>query len=343
MYKLEEKKVLVTGGAGFIGSHIVDKLLKQDNMVIAYDNLSSGYKSFIAHNLKDPAFTFINSDLEDFKTLNEVIKDIDFVFHLAANPDIRYGVQHTDWDLKQNTLTTYNVLEAMRINSKRKIAFASTSACFGSAMKIPTPESYGMAKPESLYGASKLACEGLISAFVHTFGLQACIYRFSNIIGDRGITHMVLVDFIRKLTNNPKELEILGNGKQSKPLLLVQECVDAMLFIVEKATEKLNVYNIASEDRISSITRIAEVIIEEMELKDTNITYTGGEKGWPGDVPVYQLSNKKLKSLGWIAKYNSEEALRIAVKTLVSDTEKKYGISFKAEPGKYLLSQSKKK
>ncbi|MBC8146551.1 MAG: SDR family NAD(P)-dependent oxidoreductase [Bacteroidetes bacterium] len=343
MYKLAEKNVLVTGGAGFIGSHIVDKLLERDNMVIAYDNLSSGYESFIAHNFNNSSFTFIKKDLADFNTLNKVMKDIDFVFHLAANPDIRYGVQHTDWDLKQNTLTTYNVLEAMRINGKRRIAFASTSACFGSAENIPTPENYGIAKPESLYGASKLAGEGLISAFVHTFGFQTWIYRFSNIIGDRGVTHMVLVDFIRKLTNNPKELEILGNGKQSKPLLLVQDCVDAMLFIVENSMEKLNIYNIAPEDRISSITKIAEVIIEEMELKNATITYTGGEKGWPGDVPVYQLSNKKLKSLGWEAKYTSEEALRIAVKILVSNTENQYGISFYAEPGKYLLSQSKKK
>lgn len=342
MYKLEKKKVLVTGGAGFIGSHIVDYLLQRGNSVTAYDNLSSGYECFISQNFTNSRFTFIENDLADYKTLNQVMKNIDFVFHLAANPDIRYGVENTDWDLKQNTLTTYNVLESMRINGKNKIAFASTSACFGDAEIIPTSEIYGVAKPESLYGASKLAGEGLISAFVHTFNFQAWIYRFSNIIGDRGVTHMVLVDFIRKLTKNPKELEILGNGMQSKPLLLVQDCVEAMLFIVENSKKNLNIYNIAPEDRISSITRIAEVIIEEMGLKDVTITYTGGAKGWPGDIPIYQLSNKKLKMLGWEAKYNSEEALRIAVNTLVSKTEKKYGISFNAEPGKYLLSQSKK-
>lgn len=340
MVRLSNKRIFITGGAGFIGSHIVDRLLKKDNFIVAYDNLSSGYIRFIEHHLDNPNFKFIEGDLLDFNTLKSKLKGSDIVFHMAANPDIRYGVKHTDWDLKQNTMTTYNVLEAMRRHKISHIAFASTSAVLGNAKIIPTPEDYGPSRPESLYGASKLACEGLISAFVHTFGFQSWIYRFSNIIGERGITHMVLVDFIRKLTKNPKELEILGNGKQSKPLLLVQECVDAMFYIIENAHADLNVYNIAPDDRISSITHLAELIIREMGLKNVTIKYTGGDKGWPGDVPIYQLSNEKLSKLGWCAKYRSEEALIIAIKSLLETTESKYGISFDAEPGKYLLKQN---
>jgi len=340
MLELKDKRVFVTGGAGFIGSHIVDRLLERGNSVVVYDNLSSGYRNFIQHRLEHPKFKFIEADLLDFDVLDASIKGSDFVFHMAANPDIRYGVKHTDWDLKQNTLTTYNVLETMRRNRISQISFASTSAVLGTASEIPTPEHYGPAWPESLYGASKLACEGLISAYVHTFDFQAWIYRFSNIIGERGVTHMVLVDFIRKLTRDPSKLEILGDGRQSKPLLLVQECVDAMFFIVENSDDHLNVYNIAPDDRISSITHLAEVIIEEMDLKDVAITYTGGQKGWPGDVPVYQLSNQKLTRLGWRSKFKSEEALRMAVKALLETSESQYGISFDAEPGKYLLKQN---
>ena len=340
MVELRQKTIFISGGAGFIGSHIVDRLLDNDNHVVVYDNLSSGYASFIRHHAENPKMRFIEADLLDFETLDRHIKGADFVFHMAANPDIRYGVKHTDWDLKQNTITTYNVLEAMRRNGLSQIAFASTSAVLGNAKEIPTSEGYGPARPESLYGASKLACEGLISAYVHTFDFQAWIYRFSNIIGERGVTHMVLVDFIRKLTKNPNFLEILGDGRQSKPLLLVDECVDAMLYIVEHADEDMNVFNIAPEDRISSITHLAEVIIEEMGLRDVSLSYTGGKQGWPGDVPVYQLSNQRLADLGWRAKHNSEEALRIAVRRLLETTEVKYGISFDAEPGKYLLKQN---
>jgi UDP-glucose 4-epimerase len=212
-------RYFVTGGAGFIGSHLVDRLIRKGEVTV-YDNLSSGKREFIQHHLDNPDFSFIQADLLDFNRLIREMGEHDVVFHLAANPDARLGIQDTTLDLKQETLVTFNVLEAMRSNHIKKIVFSSSGTIYGETPKIPLPEDYGPILPISLYGAGKVASEALITAFCHTFDMQGWIYRFANIVGSRG-THGVIFDFIHKLNKNPSRLEILGDGTQEKPYLSV--------------------------------------------------------------------------------------------------------------------------
>jgi UDP-glucose 4-epimerase len=308
----------VTGGAGFIGSHLVDRLLKDGGEVTVFDNLCSGKMEFLEKHENDPNFTFIKGDILDLDALKENIKGSDLVFHIAANPDIRLGTEVTDTDLKQGTVATYNVLESMRLNEVKKIVFSSSSAIYGEAALIPTPENYGPVIPISLYAASKLASEALITAYSYTFNMEGWIFRFANVIGDRG-THGILVDFIRKLRTNPAELEILGDGRQSKSYLLVQECVDGIIYAINNSHEKINIYNLGSSDQID-VTRIAEIVVEEMGLKldEVNFNYTGGKRGWRGDVPQMRLDVDKIKELGWMAENDSENAIRLSVKALLS-------------------------
>ena len=311
------KRVFITGGAGFIGSHLVDRLADEGCQITVYDNLSSGKEKFIARHTSKSYFKLIKADLLDLDNLKSAIKNHDIVFHLAANPDIRYGISHTDTDLKQNTIVTYNVLETMRLAGVKQIAFSSTSTIYGEPSLMPTPEDYGPLYPISLYGASKLACEALITSFCHTFDMKCWIYRFANIVGGRG-THGIIYDFINKLKKNPKELEILGDGKQTKSYLLVDDCIDAMLFLMNNATEQFNVYNLGCDDRIS-IREIAELLIENMELAGANIKYTGGSRGWPGDVPQMSLDVKKINKLGFKAKYSSKQAIVVAINRMLGE------------------------
>ncbi len=307
-------KAFVTGGAGFIGSNLVDALLESGYKVTVYDNLSLGTEDRIKHHLYNKDFTFIKADLLDFNKLLSSIKDHDIIFHLAANSDISNN-SRTDIDIKQGTLATYNVLEAMRLNNVKKIVFSSTSAVYGEPKIMPTPENYGPLQPISLYGSSKLACEGLLAAFSHNFDFQIWIFRFANIIGKRG-THGVLVDFIRKLRNNAKELEILGDGKQKKSYLEVRECVEGIFFALEKSREQLNVFNLGCNSS-TQVDTIANIVVEEMGLKDVKFRYTGGARGWKGDVPLMSLDVSKINKLGWQAKLRSDEAVRVAVKYLL--------------------------
>jgi len=311
---MKNMKAFVTGGAGFIGSNLVDALLEKGYEVTVYDNLSLGTKDRLKQHLNNNNFTFVNADLLDFQKLSSSIKDHEVIFHLAANSDISNN-NVTDIDLKQGTLATYNVLEAMRLNGIKKIVYSSTSAVYGEPKVMPTPEDYGPLQPISLYGASKLACEGLMTAFSHNFDFQVWIFRFANIIGKKG-THGVLVDFIRKLRNNPKELEILGDGKQKKSYLEVMECVDGILFGLEKAKEQVNVYNLGCNSS-TQVDTIANIIVEEMSLKNVKFRYTGGRRGWKGDVPVMSLDVSKINKLGWKAKLTSDEAVRKSVKDLL--------------------------
>ena len=300
-------KILVTGGAGFIGSHLVDRLVETDNVTVI-DNLSSGKREFV-----NEKALLIKEDLLNSDKICKHFKNIDIVYHLAANPDVRVGAENTRIHLEQNIIVTYNVLEAMRKNNVKKIVFTSSSTVYGYA-PMPTPEDYGPLKPESLYGASKLACEALISSYCYTFHMQSWIFRFANIIGERS-THGVIYDFINKLKKNPEELEILGNGKQEKSYLHVKECIDAMIFAVKNSNENVNIFNIGSEDTIS-VTDIAKIVSEKMNL-NPEFKFTGGERGWKGDVPKMQLSIKKLKALGWRPRYNSEIAIRKTVEELL--------------------------
>ena len=308
-------KIFISGGAGFIGSHLADTLLRNGHTVTVYDNLSSGNTSFIQHNLTWKDFTFIQADLLNLNRVMKETKNHDVVFHLAANPHVRLGEKQTDLDLNQGIVATYNVLEAMRQNDIKKIVFSSSSVVYGETNEPSLPETYGPTLPISLYGAGKLGAEGLISAFCGTFDFQAWMYRFANIVGSRG-THGVIVDFIDKLRKNPKELEILGDGKQCKPYLYVSDCVDGILYGFIHAHEKINLFNLSC-DTTTTVTRIAQMVTEEMGLKNVSFKYTGGVRGWKGDVPRFQLGTTKINTLGWKATLSSDEAVRRAIRDVL--------------------------
>ncbi len=310
------KNVFVTGGAGFIGSHLVDRLIENHNVTV-YDNLSSGKKEFISQYFDKKNFSFIQSDLLDMEKLSHAMENQDFVFHFAANSDVRLGAEKTDIPLKQNTIATYNVLESMRINNVKNIVFPSSCTVYGETNITSIPENYGPMIPVSLYGASKLASEGLITAYCSMFDMNALVFRFANIVGSRG-THGVIFDFIKKLKNNADELEILGDGKQIKSYLHIDDCLDAMLFAVEHSNNKINIFNLGTEDWIN-VDKIAGIVVEEMELKNVKFKYTGGSRGWKGDIPRIMLSIKKMEKLGWKPKYNSEKAVGMTVKALIKE------------------------
>jgi UDP-glucose 4-epimerase len=307
---------LVTGGCGFIGSHLVDRLMKMGS-VIVYDNLSSGKKAYIAGHIGKKNFKFIKADLLNKAMLIKPMRQADIVFHMAANPEIRIGQTKPEVDFQQGVVATYNVLEAMRVAGVKKIIFSSSSTVFGEPAIRPTSEDYTPMQPISVYGASKMACEGLISAFCHMFGMRAWIFRFANIVGSRG-THGILVDFLDKLKKDRRQLEVLGNGRQRKSYLLVQDCVDGMLFALKHAKQRVNIFNLGTDDDIV-ISEIAKIVLEEAGLGNTKIRYTGGSRGWHGDVPLMLLDTTKLKELGWNVKYDSRCAVRRAVSALIKE------------------------
>ncbi len=308
-------KVFITGGAGFIGSHLVDSLLNNHDSVTVYDNLSSGEKAFIHQHFNNKDFTFVHADLLDLHKLTKTIQGHDVVFHLAANPHVRLGETQTDLDLKQGIIATYNVLEAMRQNHIKKIVFSSSSVVYGETTEPTLPETYGPTLPISMYGAGKLGAEGLISAFCGTCDFQAWMYRFANVVGARG-THGVIVDFIEKLKKNPHELEILGDGKQCKPYLYISDCVDGILYGYTHANQKMNLFNLSC-DTTTTVTRIAEMVTQEMGLSNVTFNYTGGIRGWKGDVPRFQLDATKMNNLGWKATLISDEAVRKAIQDVL--------------------------
>jgi len=303
------KRLLVTGGAGFIGSHLVDRLINENNITVI-DNLSSGKMEYI-----NPKATFVKKDLLKLEDTPIDFDSIDTVFHVAANPDVKLSAVDTKTHFDQNIVATYNVLEAMRKKDVPKIVFTSSSTVYGRA-PMPTPEDYGPLIPESIYGASKLACEGLISSYCHTFGLKSWIFRFANIIGERS-NHGVIPDFIEKLRANPLELEILGDGKQSKSYLHIGECLDQILFAFNNSNDKVNIFNIGSETHIN-VLKIAELVSNKMRLTP-KFRLTGGEVGWKGDIPRMLLSIDKLKNLGYAPKYNSFDSVKITIRELLHD------------------------
>ncbi len=313
--QLHEARVLVTGGAGFIGSHIVDSLMARGAYVRVLDNFSSGRKELISQHSENKRFCLVEGDLLNGPTLEKALEDVDIVFHIAADPDVRLGATNSAVHFEQNILATYKLLEAMRQAQVSNIVFTSTSTVYGEALEVPTPEDYGPLVPISLYGASKLACEALITSYSHTFNMRSWLFRFANIIGKRS-NHGIIVDFIEKLRKAPDTLEILGDGKQSKSYLHVEECVDGLLFAVENGTEQINIFNVGSEDTITA-TDIGMIVIREMGLEDVEITYTGGKRGWKGDVPRMMLSVDKLKELGWAPGMSSEECVRATVASIL--------------------------
>lgn len=308
-------KAFITGGAGCIGSDLAEALAARGDSVTVFDNLSSGKMEHLANLEGRPDFRFVEGDLRDLAAVESAIAGMDIVFHLGANPDVKFTPgDATDKDLEQNTICTYHVLEAMRRAGIGRIAFSSTSAIYGIVEQLPIPEDGIFPRPISLYGATKLACEGLISSFSHLFGMQAWIFRFANIVGakvrKRGST--VIGDFVARLTADPTRLRILGDGKQAKSYLLSQECVEAMLFAIDQAREPLNIYNLGCSDWLP-VQQIADMVVEAMGLRCVRYEYTGGEGGWPGDVPRFLLDVTRINRLGWRAKHTSAEAVSRAI------------------------------
>lgn len=311
-------KILVTGGAGFIGSHLVDNLLAQGHSIVVIDNLSLGRKNNLSEAFKSDKFCFIEQNILDYETLNKIFKENKFeiVYHLAANSDIAQSHSNPNVDLENTFLTTYNVLRAMKENNVKSIVFSSTSAIYGDSKGELISEDYAPLFPTSHYGAGKLASEGFIASFAENYDFKAWIIRFPNVVGERA-THGVIWDFIRKLKKNPQELEVLGDGMQFKPYLYVKDLIEAILFVKENSNEKMNYYNIGVESR-TRVKDIAKMVIEEMGLK-ADIRYTGGDRGWIGDVPEFNYCLDKIHKLGWKAKISSNDAVHKAIKYILEN------------------------
>ena len=305
---------VVTGGAGFIGSHLVDALVARGERVIVIDSLCAGSRDHLAGHLDEGSVSLLPCDLLG-DGWQQALDGAERVCHLAADPDVRMSSVSPESQIRNNITATFRVLEAMRAGSAGEILFTSTSTVYGDATLLPTPEDYTPLEPISVYGASKLACEALIASYCHTYGMTAWVYRFANIIGSRS-GHGVIPDFIGKLRKNPRSLEILGDGTQSKSYLMVDECVDAMLFAAVHAKDRYNVFNIGSDDWVD-VTTIAEIVCDEMELRNVSFSYTGGSRGWVGDVPKMQLSIDRIKALGWSPKRGSRESVREAVRAMI--------------------------
>jgi UDP-glucose 4-epimerase len=315
-------RVVVTGAAGFIGSHLVDSLMEREGFFVrAVDNLSSGNLENISHWFGDARFEFVRGDLKNSEIGFKSIDDMDVVFHLAANPDVRLGEVDPSVHFRENLSVTFNVLEAMRKSeTAKRIVFASTSTVYGETDVFPTPEDYGPLLPISVYGAAKLGSEGLISSYGHTFGLSAILLRFANIVGARS-KHGVIVDFVRKLKHNPEELEILGNGTQKKSYLHVKDLVNAFFTVLNLLDKNgvVQVFNVGSSDQVD-VKRIAEIVCEEMEIRNPRFRFNdvlGDGRGWKGDVKTMHLSAERLKSLGWKPTLTSEEAIKLGCKELL--------------------------
>jgi UDP-glucose 4-epimerase len=302
---------IVTGCAGFIGSNLVDRLLEDpQNCVIGIDNFSTGNIKFITKAKKSKNFKFFKIDLLNLNKLKNLFKGGHIVFHLAANADVRFGIDNPRKDLEQNTIVTQNVLEAMKLNKIKKIVFSSTGSVYGETSIIPTPENSPFPIQTSFYGASKVACEGLISAYCEGFNMQGYIFRFVSILGER-YTHGHVFDFYKKLKKNPKKLVVLGNGKQRKSYLYIHDCIDGIFLSLKKSKEKLNIFNLGLNN-YCEVNQSIKWICNELGLKP-KLHYTGGDRGWVGDNPFIFLETKKISKLGWSPKYSIKEGV---IKTL---------------------------
>lgn len=312
-------KVLVTGGAGFIGSHLVDSLLKLGYEVRVVDNLSSGFIENLKQHFSKPCFEFIKGDLKDKEVCKKAVEDIEVVFHLAANPEVKVSVTEPKIHFNENVLVTFNLLETCRQEgSIRKFIFASSSTVYGDAEVFPTPEEHVL-KPISVYGASKAACEALICSYAYLYGFKAAAVRYANIVGPR-LRHGVIYDFIMKLKRNPNVLEVLGDGTQRKSYLYISDAIEATLLITDKLKENFEAYNVGNEDWVT-VSEIAQIVSSVLGLKP-KIVFTGGTpdgRGWPGDVKFMLLSIEKIKRLGWKPKYSSREAIKLTAEALAHE------------------------
>jgi len=316
-------KVLVTGGAGFIGSHLVDSLLKLGYEVRVVDNLSSGFIENLKQHFGKSCFEFIKGDLKDREVCKKAVEDVKIVFHLAANPEVRVSVTEPKIHFNENVLVTFNLLEACRQEgSVKKFIFASSSTVYGDAEVFPTPEEHVL-KPISVYGASKAACEVLICSYAYLYGFKAAAVRYANIVGPR-LRHGVIYDFIMKLKRDPNVLEVLGDGTQRKSYLYISDAIEATLLITDKLKENFEAYNVGNEDWVT-VSEIAQIVSSVLGLKP-KIVFTGGTpdgRGWPGDVKFMLLSIEKIKRLGWKPKYSSREAIRLTAEALAHELSMK--------------------
>jgi UDP-glucose 4-epimerase len=289
-------RVFITGAAGFIGSTLADRLLAQGHEVTGYDNFSTGQRRFLENALSTASFRLEESDLLDMESLSRSMAGAEFVFHLGANADVRFGTQHPRHDLEQNTIATWNVLEAMRRNNVRRIVFSSTGSIYGEPPIFPTPETCPFPIQTSLYAASKLAAEGLIEASAEGFGIQAWIFRFVSILGER-YSHGHVFDFYKQLLEHPESLHVLGDGMQRKSYLHVQDCVSAMLYAIERPVENVHIFNLGT-DEYCQVNDSIRWICGHLGL-NPKLTYSGGQRGWPGDSPFIFLDCSKIRALGW--------------------------------------------
>jgi len=315
---LKPMRVLVTGGAGFIGSHLVDRLMAEGHKVRVLDNLASGSMKNLKQWESHPSFEFTRGDLLDRETTRKAVKGCAHIYHLAANPEVQAKKAGPEEHFKQNIEATYSLLEAIRGSTVNLLAFASSSTVYGDAEVLPTPEDYGPLVPISLYGASKLACEALISAYASMYGFKAVIYRLANVVGPRS-NHGVIWDFTGKLREDPHTMEVLGDGKQSKSYLHVDDCIEGFLRGVESGRQ-VAIYNMGSEDRVT-VLEIADIVRKTAGCPDAKVILTGGVdggRGWKGDVKLMQLDMSRLRSIGWTPMHNSAEAIRLTAENVAS-------------------------
>lgn len=304
---LKGKKVLVLGGAGFIGSHLAERLVQEGAVVTVYDNLKTGRTANLAGVWRHPGFRFIQADVSERNKVDETVPGHEIIFHFCDDSDIRSAAEHPDTYIGQNIMGLFYVLEAMRRNGIRLILFPSSTTVFGELANPPASESHGPLIPLNLYGGAKLAAEGLISAWAHTYDLRAIVFRFVGIIGGR-MDHGVVHDFVRKLQTNTAQLEVLGDGSQRRSFVLVDDCVEAMLLALDKTAKNYNLVHIGNVDQIS-IAETAEIILKVMKLKDVELRYTGGKVGWKGDVTSNFIATETLTAWGWKPRRSSREAV----------------------------------
>ncbi len=309
-------RCFVTGAAGFIGSNLADRLVAAGNAVVGYDNFSTGQERFLESALRQPGFRLVRGDLLDVDALTEAMRGSEMVFHLAANADVRFGTEHPRRDLEQNTIATWNVLEAMRRNEIRRIAFSSTGSVYGEAPVIPTPEDCPFPVQTSLYGASKLAAEGMIAAYSEGFGMQAFIFRFVSILGER-YSHGHVYDFYKQLLEHPDCLRVLGDGHQRKSYLYVQDCVDAILKTVETARDRVSIVNLGT-DEYCEVNDSIGWICEHLGVRP-RLEYTGGDRGWIGDNPFIFLDCSRMRAMGWKPHYTIRESVVKTIQYLVEN------------------------
>jgi UDP-glucose 4-epimerase len=300
-------RYFITGAAGFVGSNLADRLLRDGHTVVGYDNFSTGQDKFIASALTVPGFTLVRGDILDAPSLTAAMAGCDFVFHFAANADVRFGTDHPSRDLEQNTIGTFRVLDAMRVNGVKGIAFSSTGSVYGEPTVFPTPEDAPFPIQTSLYAAAKCAGEGLIQAFCEGFGLQSWIFRFVSILGER-YSHGHVFDFYKSLRADPTSLRILGNGKQRKSYLDVQDCIDAMLVAIDRADAKINIFNLGTDEYVQ-VNDSVSVLCEALGVSPERI-YSGGERGWVGDSPFILLDCTRIRALGWAIRAGILDTLR---------------------------------